>query len=205
MFALAGSVAVRDTDTAPTTAPTTSPPAAAVHVDDTDRVEMLELRRAARARASADTASAAPASATASVPAPVVAAEKPPKAAPARKQRVETAPAAGRAATVVAYARAQVGKRYVFGTAGPNTFDCSGLVKAAYARVGVALPHYTGTLAGRGRAVSRAHLAPGDLVFPSSGHVGIYIGGGQIVHASTPRGGVKLSGIYKFSFARRIL
>jgi cell wall-associated NlpC family hydrolase len=122
---------------------------------------------------------------------------KPPKTAPPK--------VTGKVGTVVSYARAQVGKRYVFATAGPNTFDCSGLVKASYARIGVSLPHQTGGLIRKGRAVSRSQLAPGDLVFPSAGHVGIYIGGGQMVHASNPRTGVKVSGIYSFYAARRIL
>ncbi len=113
--------------------------------------------------------------------------------------------ATGKAATVVSYVRAQIGKRYVFATAGPNTFDCSGLVKAAYARIGISLPHQTGGLIRKGRAVSRSALAPGDLVFPSSGHVGIYVGDGLIVHASNPRTGVKISKIYSFYAARRIL
>jgi cell wall-associated NlpC family hydrolase len=116
-----------------------------------------------------------------------------------------TAAASGSTAKVVAYANAQIGKRYVFGTAGPNTFDCSGLVVAAYRQIGISLPHQTTPLAQRGRAVSRADLRPGDLVFPSSGHVGIYVGGGMIVHASNPKTGVKKSGIYAFWTARRIV
>lgn len=113
----------------------------------------------------------------------------------------------GKAATVVNYALAQVGKRYRFGTAGPSTFDCSGLVKAAYARVGISLYHQSNAMARRGHSVSRANLRPGDLVFPyaNAGHVAIYVGGGKIVHASNPRSGVKISTIYSFSFARRIL
>jgi cell wall-associated NlpC family hydrolase len=105
----------------------------------------------------------------------------------------------------VRYAQAQVGKRYVFATSGPNTFDCSGLVVASYRQIGISLPHQTGGLAGRGRAVSRAQLQPGDLVFASSSHVGIYVGGGMMVHASNPRTGVKRSSIYTFAFARRIV
>ena len=99
---------------------------------------------------------------------------------------------------------AQVGKGYRFGSTGPDRFDCSGLVVAAYRRIGVNLPRSTGALAGRGRAVGRNELRPGDLVFPSEGHVGIYIGGGRIVHASTERGGVKVSNIYAFRYARRV-
>lgn len=113
--------------------------------------------------------------------------------------------ASGRAGTIVSFAKAQVGKRYVFGTSGPSTFDCSGLVKAAYARIGISLPHSTYTQINRGRSVSRANLQPGDLVFPSSGHVGIYVGNGLMVHASNPRTGVKLSSVYSFYAGRRIL
>ncbi|MEU7875310.1 C40 family peptidase [Dactylosporangium sp. NPDC049140] len=105
---------------------------------------------------------------------------------------------------VVGFAMAQVGKRYPFGSTGPDAFDCSGLVVAAYRGLDLALPRSTGGLAGVGRPVSRGELQPGDLVFPSSGHVGIYIGGGRMVHASTERGGVKISNIYAFRFARRV-
>jgi cell wall-associated NlpC family hydrolase len=120
---------------------------------------------------------------------------------------VETVPAppAGAAALVVAYALAQVGKPYRFASSGPGAFDCSGLAMAAYARVGVALPHQTGGIAGRGRSVGRAELIPGDLVFTDSGHVAIYIGGGEIVHATTVRGGVRRTPIYRFAFARRVI
>jgi cell wall-associated NlpC family hydrolase len=106
---------------------------------------------------------------------------------------------------VVAFALAQVGHPYRHAASGPGAFDCSGLAMAAYARVGVSLPHQTGGIAGRGRPVGRAELRPGDLVFTDPGHVGIYIGGGQMVHASTERGGVKRSDIYRFAFARRIV
>ncbi|MEV4137065.1 C40 family peptidase [Dactylosporangium sp. NPDC049742] len=105
---------------------------------------------------------------------------------------------------VVGFALAQVGKGYGFGSAGPDRFDCSGLVAAAFQRIGISLPHQTGGLARVGRPVGRGELRPGDLVFPASGHVGIYVGGGRMVHASTERGGVKLSPIYAFSFARRV-
>jgi cell wall-associated NlpC family hydrolase len=106
---------------------------------------------------------------------------------------------------VVAFAQAQVGKPYRHAASGPGAYDCSGLAQAAYARVGVPLPHQTGGIAGRGRPVSRSELAPGDLVFTDPGHVGIYIGGGQMVHATTPSGGVKRTAVYRFAFARRVL
>jgi cell wall-associated NlpC family hydrolase len=78
-----------------------------------------------------------------------------------------------------------IGRPYVFGSEGPNTFDCSGLTKTAWASVGVHLEHYTRDQLGEGRAVSRSDLQPGDLVFYYGDfhHVGIYVGGGMIVHA----------------------
>ncbi len=118
-----------------------------------------------------------------------------------------TVNATGKARTVVNYALAQVGKSYRFGSAGPNSFDCSGLVVAAYRQVGISLYHQSQVQAGKGRSVSRANLQPGDLVFAygNASHVAIYIGGGKIVQASNPRRGVNVSNIYSFAFARRIL
>jgi cell wall-associated NlpC family hydrolase len=79
-----------------------------------------------------------------------------------------------------------IGKPYVFGSDGPNSFDCSGLTKTAWASVGVHLEHYTRDQWNEGTAVSQADLKPGDLVFYYPGslhHVAIYIGGGMVVHA----------------------
>ncbi len=78
-----------------------------------------------------------------------------------------------------------VGKPYVFGSEGPNSYDCSGLTKAAWAAVGVHLEHYTKDQWSSTRSVSRSELKPGDLVFYYSDvhHVAIYIGKGMVVHA----------------------
>jgi peptidoglycan DL-endopeptidase CwlO len=79
-----------------------------------------------------------------------------------------------------------IGKPYVFGSDGPNSYDCSGLTKEAWASVGVHLEHYTKDQWNEGTPVSRADLQPGDLVFYYPGslhHVAIYIGGGMVVHA----------------------
>ncbi len=77
------------------------------------------------------------------------------------------------------------GDEYVWGAAGPSTFDCSGLVMWAYAQVGISLPHYTVSQYNMGEHISRSQLEPGDLVFFFSdiGHVGIYLGGGLMVDA----------------------
>jgi cell wall-associated NlpC family hydrolase len=79
-----------------------------------------------------------------------------------------------------------LGKPYVFGSEGPNSYDCSGLTKAAWASVGVTLDHYTKDQWNEGAPVSSGDLRPGDLVFYYPGslhHVAIYIGGGMVVHA----------------------
>jgi len=77
------------------------------------------------------------------------------------------------------------GDPYVWGAAGPNEFDCSGLVVWAYAQEGIALPHFTGDLWNSGVHVTRADLEPGDLVFfyADISHVGIYIGDGMMIDA----------------------
>ncbi|MGN6333610.1 MAG: C40 family peptidase [Motilibacteraceae bacterium] len=104
-------------------------------------------------------------------------------------------PVSGRASTAVSVALSKVGDAYVWGAAGPNVFDCSGLMMYAWRAAGVSLPHYTVAQYGAIRHVSLSQIQPGDLVFYYSGmsHVGMYIGGGQIVHAANPRSGVKIS------------
>ena len=93
----------------------------------------------------------------------------------------------GAAQTAVDTALKQLGDPYVWGAGGPNAFDCSGLTQYAYAAAGVSLPHSSLAQSRMGTAVSRADLQPGDLVFFYSpvSHVGMYIGNGKMVHAST--------------------
>lgn len=79
-----------------------------------------------------------------------------------------------------------IGKPYVFGSAGPNSYDCSGLTQEAWSAVGVHLDHYTKDQWNQGKPVSKDELEPGDLVFYYPGslhHVALYIGGGKVVHA----------------------
>jgi len=106
----------------------------------------------------------------------------------------------------------QLGTPYVWAGSQPGGFDCSGLVMWAFAQVGVALPHSSYAQYGYGVPVSRDQLQPGDLVFfDGLGHVGIYIGGDQFVHAPHTGDVVKISslneGWYASTFvgARRIL
>ncbi len=119
-----------------------------------------------------------------------------------------TAPnyASGRARIAVAYALAQVGKRYVAAAAGPNSFDCSGLTLAAWAQAGAYLPHYSKAQWSSTARVSRSELRPGDLVFYFGGgahHVGMYVGGGMMVSASNPRDGVELIGVWSPWYGER--
>ena len=87
-------------------------------------------------------------------------------------------------------------KSYVYGAAGPNAFDCSGLTMMAWAQAGVGLPHSSSAQYGSGPHVAASDLQPGDLVFYYSpiSHVGMYIGNGLIVHAANPGAGVRVSG-----------
>ncbi|MFF3909136.1 NlpC/P60 family protein [Streptomyces sp. NPDC001848] len=108
-----------------------------------------------------------------------------------------------RAAAAVAYAYAKLGSPYVWGATGPDAFDCSGLVQAAYRSAGISLPRTTYSQIDAGRRVSRSELLPGDLVFFYSGvsHVGIYIGHGQMIHAPNPSAPVRLAPIDEMPFA----
>jgi cell wall-associated NlpC family hydrolase len=120
------------------------------------------------------------------------------------------APAPTPAAQVaVDTALAQQGKPYVWGGAGPDSFDCSGLTQYAYAAAGISLPHSSSMQSTLGAPVAYADLQPGDLVFFYSpvSHVGMYIGNGQMVHAGTSGDVVKvidLAYMPDFNSARRI-
>ena len=118
---------------------------------------------------------------------------------PATASAAEAAPASGAesapspaAQKAVDTARAQVGKPYEYGAAGPGSYDCSGLTQYAYRAAGIELPHSSRSQSEMGTPVARANLRPGDLVFfyePVS-HVGIYIGNGQMVDAGNEETGV---------------
>lgn len=108
---------------------------------------------------------------------------------------------------IVDFAYTLIGKPYVYGAEGPNAFDCSGFTSYVYRHAaGVEISRTTWTQYGQGVAVSYGELQPGDLVFTYDlGHVGIYVGGGQYIHAPQPGEGVKVSTIQGFYGARRIL
>ena len=116
---------------------------------------------------------------------------------------------------VVNYAYKFLGKPYVYGAAGPNAFDCSGLTQYVYNKFGIVLSRTTYTQVGEGIKVKRSDLKAGDLVFfnteGSISHVGIYIGDGEFIHAPRTGKPVMVSslsdGYYsaRYATARRIL
>src|SRR6185503_15257568 len=118
---------------------------------------------------------------------------KPVPAAP----QIDIPPTSGGAGTAVRAALSQVGKGYRFAAAGPDYYDCSGLTMWAWAQAGVSLPHYSKAQYDSLQHVPLDALQPGDLIFfyASVSHVGIYIGGGQMVDAANPALGVRVTGI----------
>ncbi|MFF6993695.1 NlpC/P60 family protein [Streptomyces sp. NPDC008313] len=105
---------------------------------------------------------------------------------------------ATKAAKAVAFARAQVGKPYVWGATGPESYDCSGLTLAAWKSAGVTLPRTTWDQVNAGTTVSVSDIQPGDLVFfyDDISHVGLYIGNGLMIHAPKPGAYVREESIH---------
>lgn len=116
---------------------------------------------------------------------------------------------------VIEYSYKFLGKPYVWAASGPSAFDCSGFTSYVYRKFGYSLPHYTGYQVQMGSSVSRSTLKSGDLVFfdttGSDSHVGIYIGNGKFIHASSGKKQVTISDLdqsyynSRYSTARRIL
>lgn len=112
----------------------------------------------------------------------------------------------GNAQAVLNAAYSHLGKPYVYGSTGPSSFDCSGFTQYVYKQAaGIDISRTTYSQIGVGTPVSQSDLQPGDLVFPHTGHVGIYIGNGQMIHAPHTGDNVKIASVYSFWRARRIL
>lgn len=117
-----------------------------------------------------------------------------------------SAPAGGNAQAILNEAYKHLGAKYVWGATGPETFDCSGFTSYVYKHAaGIDISRTTYTQIDVGQPVSEGELKPGDLVFPHTGHVGIYVGNGQMIHAPQTGDVVKVSPVYGFYAGRRIL
>ena len=104
---------------------------------------------------------------------------------------------ATKAEKAIAFARAQIGKPYVWGATGPSSYDCSGLTLAAWKAAGISLPRTTWDQVKVGTRVATSDLRPGDLVFfyDDISHVGLYIGNGQMIHAPKPGTNIRTESI----------
>lgn len=151
-----------------------------VHIKQEEARRQAELAAQARARAAAAQA-APPAVLSASL---------------ASSESFPAPPPSANSSTVVAIAMRYLGVPYVWGGASPSGFDCSGFTLYVYAQVGISLPHYAASQYGMGSPVSRDQLQPGDLVFFNGlGHMGMYIGGGNFIHAPHTGDVVKISSL----------
>ena len=109
-------------------------------------------------------------------------------------------------ARLIEFAKQFLGVPYVWGGTTPKGFDCSGFVQYVYKHaLGINISRTTSTQINDGREVGRNQLQPGDLVFTNSGHVTLYIGNNQVIHAPQPGDKVKISNMWAFWRARRIL
>jgi peptidoglycan DL-endopeptidase CwlO len=163
--------------------------------------ELLRQQAAARA-AAARAAAAQPASTTATpvAPAPAVTTATTTASTPATPApSPPPANLSGGHPEAATIAMKYLGVPYVWGGSTPGGFDCSGLVMYVYGQLGISLPHYAAAQYGFGTAVSRDQLQPGDLVFfDGLNHVGIYIGGGEMVHAPETGDVVKITALADF-------
>ena len=122
-----------------------------------------------------------------------------------------SAPASGSVGTVIAFLKAQLGDAYVMGATGPNAWDCSSLVQAAYKQVGVDLPRVSQDQSMSGTDIPLSQVQVGDILYwggkGSAYHVGVYIGNGQYLDAANPSKGVVIQDLsgYPASGAVRVL
>ncbi|MFJ4711353.1 C40 family peptidase [Streptomyces sp. NPDC088785] len=132
-------------------------------------------------------------------------------AAPAGSTETAAAPASGSVASVISFLKAQVGDAYVMGGTGPSSWDCSGLVQAAFKQAGVDLPRTSQAQSTAGTSVSLSSVQVGDILYwggaGSAYHVGVYIGNGQYLDAANPSKGVVIQDLsgYPASGAVRVL
>ena len=125
-------------------------------------------------------------------------------------KEAKTANTSSKGADVVDYAKTLIGKAYVYGGVGPNSFDCSGFTKFVYGRFGVNLLHSASAQANVGTTISKSNLNLGDMVFfsqggSSIGHVGIYVGNNSFIHAANPQKGVVITSLSDGYYTRNYI
>lgn len=111
-------------------------------------------------------------------------------------------------AKLVAEAKKHLGKKYVWGATGPNTFDCSGLTQYCHKKLGISIPRTSLAQSNSGKSVSKSNLQMGDLIFWKTtsakvGHVGMYVGNGQFIHAPNSRSVVKIDNLSNSYYSSR--
>lgn len=159
-------------------------------------------QEAARQKAAAEAAQKAAEQQAAQTPSRPSRPSQPTPSAPQPADPPPPPPSSGGVGAVIAYAQAQLGKPYGWGASGPDSFDCSGLTMMAWRQAGVYLSHYTGAQWAETSRVAISDLRPGDLVFygsdgPSSHHMGLYVGNGQMIEAPHTGAVVRYASIYR--------
>jgi cell wall-associated NlpC family hydrolase len=158
-----------------------------------------QARQRAAAEAERQRAVALQRAAAQNAPAATAGGTAPASSSPSSPSAPQTAPVASGSgnAAVVGIAMRYLGVPYVWGGASPSGFDCSGLASYVYAQIGKSVPHYTGAIWAAFPKVSSGDLQPGDMVFfhRDLGHMGIYIGNGQFIHAPHTGDVVKISSL----------
>ncbi|MGP4009596.1 C40 family peptidase [Streptomyces sp. 4N124] len=180
--------------------------AAAAEAAQEAKKDLAEAKKKAEAKEKAEEARRAAAEAATSR-----AAERTTLSAEADTSTSVSAPASGSVATVISFLQAQVGDAYVMGATGPDAWDCSSLVQAAFKQVGVDLPRVSQDQSTVGTDVSLSNLQVGDILYwggkGSAYHTGVYIGNGQYLDAANPSKGVVIQDLsgYPASGAVRVL
>ncbi|MDA1368773.1 C40 family peptidase [Glycomyces algeriensis] len=164
---------------------------------ETEQQEIADLdKQIGKAEKSLDAAEAeeAEAAAAAEAEAEAEASSEATSSADSESDSATASYSADAATAAVQFARDQLGESYVFGAAGPDTWDCSGLIAGAYGVSDISLTHSTWTMWDETSGIDRGDLQPGDLVFYNGqNHVAMYIGDGQVIHAPKPGDVVKIS------------
>ena len=132
-------------------------------------------------------------------------------AMPILAKPTETYAASSKSSKIITLAKKQLGKKYVWAKSGPSSFDCSGFTSYVFRNAaGVSLPRTSSAQSGYGRTVSKSNLQPGDLVFfNTSGkgvsHVGIYVGGGNMIHSPSSGKTVSVTSINSSYYSARFV